>query len=169
MIFSSKLKWLLVTAAAVGSAAHAQAPGTAAATVVAVPPFSTPNDTRTSSGSTLSIAWDASKLIAQDLRTTSEIMPLPPVQKDFYSYPEVTAPSFPKWRAAGAKVLVMGFVQARSDKRAQAIRDWLIQWGIAPTRLEARGFGGIKPLVPPDQKGAAKINDRLELIILERK
>jgi len=117
MIFSSKLKWMLVTAAAVGSAAHAQAPGTAAATVVAVPPFSTPNDTRTSSGSTLSIAWDASKLIAQDLRTTSEIMPLPPAQKDFYSYPEVTAPSFPKWRAAGAKVLVMGFVQARSDKR----------------------------------------------------
>jgi hypothetical protein len=59
--------------------------------------------------------------------------------------------------------------QLRSDKRAQAIRDWLIQWGIAPTRLEARGFGGIKPLVPPDQKGAAKINDRLELIILERR
>ncbi|MFL6746675.1 MAG: Tol-Pal system protein TolB, partial [Sphingomicrobium sp.] len=37
--------------------------------------------------------------------------------KDFYSFPEVTAPSFPKWRSAGAKVLVTGFVQARSDKR----------------------------------------------------
>jgi len=59
--------------------------------------------------------------------------------------------------------------QTRSDKRAQAVREWLIQWGIAPARLEARGFGGTKPLVPPDQKGAAKINDRLELIILERK
>ncbi|HMG20292.1 MAG TPA: thrombospondin type 3 repeat-containing protein, partial [Kofleriaceae bacterium] len=59
--------------------------------------------------------------------------------------------------------------QARSDKRAQAIRDWLVQWGIAATRLDARGFGGAKPLVPPDQRGAAKINDRLELIILERK
>ena len=117
MIFSSKFKWLLATAAALGSAAQAQQPGTAAATVVAVPPFSTPDDKQTSSGSTLSIAWDASKLIAQDLRTTSEIMPLPPVQKDFYSFPEVTAPSFPKWRSAGAKVLVTGFVQARSDKR----------------------------------------------------
>jgi hypothetical protein len=59
--------------------------------------------------------------------------------------------------------------QVRSDKRAQAVRDWLVKWGVAAARLEARGFGGTKPLVPPDQKGAAKINDRLELIILERK
>src|SRR5256885_11005656 len=26
--------------------------------------------------------------------------------------------------------------QTRSDKRAQAVRDWLVQWGIAPARLE---------------------------------
>jgi TolB protein len=44
-------------------------------------------------------------------------MPLPPNQKDFYSYPEVTAPTFSKWRAAGAKTLVTGFVQSRSDGR----------------------------------------------------
>jgi outer membrane protein OmpA-like peptidoglycan-associated protein len=59
--------------------------------------------------------------------------------------------------------------QARSDRRAQAVREWLVQFGIAPTRLEARGFGGAKPLVPPDRRGAAKINDRIEFIILERK
>ncbi|HEX2687177.1 MAG TPA: choice-of-anchor D domain-containing protein, partial [Kofleriaceae bacterium] len=59
--------------------------------------------------------------------------------------------------------------QAKSTKRAQALRDWLVQWGIAPSRLEVRGFGGEKPLVPPDQRGAARINDRLEFIILERK
>ncbi len=59
--------------------------------------------------------------------------------------------------------------QAKSTKRAQAVRDWLVQFGIAPARLEARGFGGEKPLVPPDQRGAAKINDRIEFIILERK
>jgi len=59
--------------------------------------------------------------------------------------------------------------QAKSDKRAQAVRDWLIQFGIAPARLEARGFGGEKPLVSPDKRGAAKINDRIEFIILERK
>jgi TolB protein len=97
--------------------AHAQQPGTAAAAVVAVPPLSTPSDKPTSAGSTLSLAWEASKLIAQDLRTTSEIVPLPPAQKDYYSYPEVTAPTFSRWRAAGAKMLVTGFVQARSDDR----------------------------------------------------
>jgi hypothetical protein len=59
--------------------------------------------------------------------------------------------------------------QARSDKRALAVRDWLVQWGIAATRLEPRGFGSAKPLVPAEKRGAAKINDRIELIILERK
>ncbi|HEX4419656.1 MAG TPA: thrombospondin type 3 repeat-containing protein [Kofleriaceae bacterium] len=59
--------------------------------------------------------------------------------------------------------------QARTDKRAQIIRDWLTNWGVATSRLEARGFGSRKPLVPPDQHGAAKLNDRIELIILERK
>ncbi len=59
--------------------------------------------------------------------------------------------------------------QTLSDKRAQAVRDWLVQWGIAATRLEARGFGGNKPLVAPEQRNAAKLNERLELIILERK
>jgi TolB protein len=93
--------------------AHAQQPGTPAATVVAVPPLTTP-DNRDAS---LRIAADASQLIAQDLRTTSEVVPLPPRQKDYYSYPEVTAPTFSRWRAAGAKMLVTGFVQARSDGR----------------------------------------------------
>jgi len=59
--------------------------------------------------------------------------------------------------------------QTRSEKRAQAVREWLVQWGVAPARVEPRGFGGAKPLVPPDQRGAAKINDRIELIILDRK
>ena len=49
------------------------------------------------------------------------------------------------------------------------MREWLVQWGVAPGRVEARGFGGTKPLVPPDRKGAAALNQRVELIILERK
>jgi len=59
--------------------------------------------------------------------------------------------------------------QALSDKRAIAVRDWLVQWGVQTSRLEPKGFGGTKPLVPPDQHGAAQINERIELIILERK
>jgi len=59
--------------------------------------------------------------------------------------------------------------QELSDKRAQAVRDWLIQWGIDGKRVEARGFGGTKPLAPANSPGAQKINDRIEFIILERK
>ena len=58
---------------------------------------------------------------------------------------------------------------ALSKKRAAAVRDELVERGIAEERIEVRGFGGSKPLVPPSQKGAGVINDRLELIILERK
>jgi len=56
-----------------------------------------------------------------------------------------------------------------SQKRAQVLKDWLVQFGIDAKRLEPRGFGGSKPLVPPDQKGSGPINERVELIILERK
>jgi TolB protein len=85
--------------------------------VIAVPPLSTPDDKPTSAGSTLAIAWQATELIASDLRSTADLFALPPNQKDFYSYPEVTAPSYTKWRSAGAKALVTGFVQGRSDGR----------------------------------------------------
>ena len=56
-----------------------------------------------------------------------------------------------------------------TEKRAIAIREWLITWGIVPTRLSGQGMGGSKPLVPATQKGAAQLNDRIELIILEKK
>ena len=56
-----------------------------------------------------------------------------------------------------------------SQQRAQAIRDWLIRYGIDEKRLDARGFGGTKPLVPPSSRGAKVINERIELIVLERK
>ena len=65
----------------------------------------------------LGLGWQATQMIAADLRQTAELMPLPPNRKDYYSYPEVTAPTFSKWRSAGAKALVTGFVQSRSDGR----------------------------------------------------
>lgn len=54
--------------------------------------------------------------------------------------------------------------QELSDKRAQAVREWIVQWGIPASRVEARGFGSSKMLGK-----SAKINERVELIILERK
>jgi outer membrane protein OmpA-like peptidoglycan-associated protein len=56
-----------------------------------------------------------------------------------------------------------------SELRAHAVREWLIKYGIDENRLEPRGFGGTKPLVDPKQKGAKAINERIEMIILERK
>ena len=101
---------------ALGSAAYAQQPGTPAATVIAVPPLTSP-DSGTKGNQMLAVGWDATQLIESDLRQTSELMPLKPNRDDYYSYPEVTAPSFSKWRSAGAKALVTGFVQGRSDGR----------------------------------------------------
>jgi TolB protein len=97
-------------------AAHAQAPGKPAATVIAVPPLTSP-DSGTKGNEMLGLGWQATQMIAADLRQTSELMPLLSNQKDYYSYPEVTAPNFSKWRSAGAKALVTGFVQSRSDGR----------------------------------------------------
>jgi outer membrane protein OmpA-like peptidoglycan-associated protein len=58
--------------------------------------------------------------------------------------------------------------QRLSELRAFAIREYLIKYGIEEKRLEPRGFGGTKPLIDPKTKGAKDINERLELIILER-
>lgn len=112
------MKKLFLALMLIGPAATApaQTPGTPAATVIAVPPLTSP-DSGSRGNEMLGVGWQATQLIATDLRQTSELMPLPPQQKDYYSYPEVTAPNFPKFRSAGAKALVTGFVQSRSDGR----------------------------------------------------
>ena len=107
---------LLFLLLGLASAAGAQQQGGPAATVIAVPPLTSP-DGGTRGNEMLAVGWDATQLIASDLRQTAEVTPLPPNRDDYYSYPEVTAPGFSKWRAAGAKVLVTGFVQSRSDGR----------------------------------------------------
>jgi TolB protein len=65
----------------------------------------------------LAVGWQVTQQIETDLRQTAEVMPLKPDRNDYYSYPEVTAPSFSKWRSTGAKALVTGFVQSRPDGR----------------------------------------------------
>ena len=105
---------VLLASLLLGTAARAQEP----MPVIAVPPLTTPDDKPVGNGqTTLGVAWEASKLIAADLRTTAETMAIPPDQKDYYSYPEVTAPTFSRWRAKGAKALLTGFVRAQPDGR----------------------------------------------------
>ena len=88
-----------------------------AAAVVAVPPLTTPDNSSRGADGPAAIAWQASQLIASDLRSTAELVPVGPNQKDYYSYPEVTAPTFSRWRAQGAKFLLTGFVRSNPDGR----------------------------------------------------
>jgi outer membrane protein OmpA-like peptidoglycan-associated protein len=55
-----------------------------------------------------------------------------------------------------------------TEKRAAAVRDWLVQWGIAAERLDVRGFGSERMLVKPQRKNAKLVNNRVELTIMER-
>ena len=87
------------------------------ASVVAIPPLTTPDQSSRGADSPAAVAWQASQLIASDLRSTAELVPVGPNQKDYYSYPEVTAPTFSKWRSQGAKYLLTGFVRSNSDGR----------------------------------------------------
>jgi TolB protein len=106
----------LLTALASAATAAALQPGQPAATVIALPPMTSP-DSGEKGNQSLAYAWEATQLIEADLRQTAELMPLEPNRKDYYSYPEVTAPTFSKWRDRGAKGLINGFVQQRSDGR----------------------------------------------------
>ena len=110
-----KLHFLLLLMIGVAASAEAQ-PSNPAASVIAVPPLTSP-DTGAKGNQMLQVGWDTTQLIVADLRQTAEVMPLTPKRDDYYSYPEVTAPTFSKWRSGGAKALVTGFVQSRSDGR----------------------------------------------------
>jgi outer membrane protein OmpA-like peptidoglycan-associated protein len=60
--------------------------------------------------------------------------------------------------------------QRLSERRAEAIRDWLTDRGhLAPHQLEVTGMGGTRPLVPPDGSYAAQEpNRRLEVRLVDR-
>ena len=85
--------------------------------VVAVPPLATPKDVETPAGTTWAISNRIAELIAKDLRWSRRFMPVDVKSLRAPSYPEVTAPNYKLWRGAGARALVSGFVQARSDGR----------------------------------------------------
>lgn len=94
--------------------AHAAEP---TATVIAVPPLSTAKNVETDAGNTWSIANQIADLISADLKTTNSFILADVKNVRIPSFPEVTAPSYREWRAVGAKLLLSGFVNARSDGR----------------------------------------------------
>lgn len=55
-----------------------------------------------------------------------------------------------------------------SQKRADAVREYLVTQGIAPERLLAQGYGPTKPIAPNNTRRGRELNRRVEFIILEQ-
>jgi outer membrane protein OmpA-like peptidoglycan-associated protein len=53
-----------------------------------------------------------------------------------------------------------------SLQRAEAVRNWLVERGIAPDRISARGYGLHKPLAPNTTDEGRALNRRTELKII---
>ena len=58
--------------------------------------------------------------------------------------------------------------QALSQHRAEAVRDYMIQKGIAKERLSAKGYGSKRPIAGNDTPSGRSLNRRVELIPYER-
>jgi len=108
---------LLFSTAAGAQDRPAPDPDSAAAVVIAIPPLATAKKVDTDAGDTWTLANQISDLIVADLKSTSSFIIANAKTVRIPSYPEVTAPSYPQWRSVGAKLLVSGFVNARSDGR----------------------------------------------------
>jgi outer membrane protein OmpA-like peptidoglycan-associated protein len=52
-----------------------------------------------------------------------------------------------------------------SERRAQAVKFALVQRGIDPHRIDARGYGGSFPVASNDTEGGRQLNRRVEIII----
>ncbi len=120
MIPTALLKRLLLLLApllALGSGPALAQERSPTASVIAVPPFAITKNVDTDAGNTWSIANQIADLISADLNTTSSFIVANVKDIRIPSYPEVTAPSYPTWRAARVKLLLSGFVSARNDGR----------------------------------------------------
>lgn len=56
--------------------------------------------------------------------------------------------------------------QVLSERRATAVRDWLLARGIPPDRLATRGFGESEPVDPAKNDVARQRNRRTEILVL---
>lgn len=50
-----------------------------------------------------------------------------------------------------------------SERRAIAVRDYLVEAGIAPARLRVRGYGSSRPIAPNDTVEGRRLNRRIEM------
>ncbi len=57
-------------------------------------------------------------------------------------------------------------LQELSEKRAEAIRDYLIGKGIEASRLKTKGLGASQPIAPNNMEENRRANRRVELRVL---
>ncbi len=55
-----------------------------------------------------------------------------------------------------------------SEKRAQAVKDYLVKQGIDPSRLETKGFGESRPIDSNDTDLGRARNRRIEFVVIEK-
>jgi OmpA-OmpF porin, OOP family len=60
-----------------------------------------------------------------------------------------------------------GYNLTLSERRANAVQDFLIMQGVEPTRIVAHGYGQEFPLAPNDTEAGRQQNRRVEVVILE--
>jgi OOP family OmpA-OmpF porin len=58
--------------------------------------------------------------------------------------------------------------QGLSERRANAVKDYLISQGVTASRLTARGYGELQPIASNDTEEGRAENRRVELIVLDR-
>lgn len=58
--------------------------------------------------------------------------------------------------------------QTLSERRASAVRDYLVSQGVAAERLSAKGFGEEQPIATNDTDAGREKNRRVEFLIVER-
>lgn len=54
-----------------------------------------------------------------------------------------------------------------TNNRANAVREYLVERGVLPTRLEAVGMGGRQPIADNSTPGGRTLNDRVEIHVIE--
>jgi outer membrane protein OmpA-like peptidoglycan-associated protein len=58
--------------------------------------------------------------------------------------------------------------QSLSEGRAEAVRSWLVEHGVQPDRLIARGYGQDRPLAPNVTAANRAANRRVQFIIVDK-
>ena len=107
---------LLIAASAMAGAAYAQ-PAGEPQLVVAIPALPTPKNVTTDGGQTGVIGIQVADMIAADLRSSGNIVPIDRDKLKVYAPVQAGAPSYQDWARTGAGALVTGYVQARDDGR----------------------------------------------------